>query len=166
MTFGQGGECWIFCCWPRSQLNRKLLEIKRDKINSNRISFGLQQTLVRTDSVRIPYAFDRKAILIVLDLAPGLQVYINRGQPPGCALRLSFPPNRSLRALEDSEARAPRPGQCRWRPEGLRYAKTLKEKLRYVPDYANAIDYITFSPPTPMDNASAGKHPNLNLIPL
>uniref|UniRef100_A0A0E0K0W1 Uncharacterized protein n=1 Tax=Oryza punctata TaxID=4537 RepID=A0A0E0K0W1_ORYPU len=42
--------------------------------------------------------------------------------------------------LSRSEARAPRPGQCRWRPEGHRYPKkTLKERLRYVPDSALAI---------------------------
>ena len=43
-------------------------------------------------------------------------------------------PNRSLSTLEGSEARAPRPGQCRWRPEGRRYPeKSLKERLRFIP---------------------------------
>ncbi|CAN6275248.1 unnamed protein product [Urochloa humidicola] len=54
--------------------------------------------------------------------------------------------------LEDSEARAPRPGQCRWRPEGRRHReKTLKERLCYVPDSALAIDFVTAAPSSNTD---------------
>jgi hypothetical protein len=69
--------------------------------------------------------------------------------------------HRSLRALEGLEARAPRPGQCRWRPEGRRYPrKTLKERLRYKPDVALAVDPDTAESANTnaMENAAAGIH--------
>ena len=72
-------------------------------------------------------------------------------------------PNRSLSTLEGSEARAPRPGQCRWRPEGRRYPeRSLKERLRYVPDSALVINDITPAPTT-MDATAAGTGPNLHV---
>ena len=65
-------------------------------------------------------------------------------------------PNRSLSTLEGSEARAPRPRQCRWRPEGRRYPeRSLKERLRYIPDSALVVDHITTAPTT-MDATAAG----------
>ena len=67
-------------------------------------------------------------------------------------------------ALEGSEARVPPPGQCRWRPEGRRYtARTLKERLRYIPDAVNTV-YVVMSTPTSrdvMDTTTAGIRPNL-----
>ena len=57
--------------------------------------------------------------------------------------------------------RVPRPGQCWWRPEGRRYPeRTLKERLRYVPDTVHDVT------PTPtssgaMNTTTAGIEPNL-----
>uniref|UniRef100_A0A0D9X2A5 Uncharacterized protein n=1 Tax=Leersia perrieri TaxID=77586 RepID=A0A0D9X2A5_9ORYZ len=53
------------------------------------------------------------------------------------------------------EVRAPRPGQCRWRPEGRRYPeRTLKDRLRYTnPDIALAVEFV--APATAMENANA-----------
>ena len=74
-------------------------------------------------------------------------------------------PNRSLSTLEGSEARAPRPGQCRWRPEGRRYPeRSLKERLRYVPDSALVVNDITPAPAT-MDATAAGTRPNTHVNP-
>ena len=67
-------------------------------------------------------------------------------------------PNRSLSTLEGSEARAPRPGQCRWRPEGRRYPeKSLKECLRFIPDVVTS----TPTSNTAMDTTTAGIRLNL-----
>ena len=56
--------------------------------------------------------------------------------------------------LEGLEARRPRLGQCRWRPEGYRYPKkTLKERLCYVPEEALAITFVLAA----MDTTAAGK---------
>jgi hypothetical protein len=69
--------------------------------------------------------------------------------------------------LEGLEARAPRPGQCRWRPEGHRYPqKTLKERLCYKPDVALAIDSVTAESANTnaMENTAAGIRPNLLFI--
>ena len=66
--------------------------------------------------------------------------------------------------LEGSEARAPRPGQCRWRPEGRRYPeKSLKERLRFIPDAVNTVDVVTSTPTssTAMDTTTAGIRLNL-----
>ena len=60
--------------------------------------------------------------------------------------------------------RVPRPGQCWWRPEGRRYtARTLKERLRYIPDAVNTIDVVTPTPTSSsaMDTTTAGIEPNL-----
>ena len=70
-------------------------------------------------------------------------------------------PNRSLSTLEGSEARAPRPGQCRWRPEGRRYPeRSLKERLRYIPDSALVVTSTPTSS-TAMDTTTAGIRSNL-----
>ncbi|CAN6381670.1 unnamed protein product [Urochloa humidicola] len=51
------------------------------------------------------------------------------------------------RNIAENIVYAPRPGQYRWRPEGRRHReKTLKERLRYIPDSALAIDFITAAP--------------------
>ena len=66
--------------------------------------------------------------------------------------------------MEGSEARAPPPGQCRWRLEGRRYtARTLKEWLRYIPDAVNTVDVVTSTPTSrdAMDTTTAGIRPNL-----
>ncbi|KAF8749605.1 hypothetical protein HU200_012623 [Digitaria exilis] len=50
-------------------------------------------------------------------------------------------------------------GQCRWHPEGRRYpAKSLKERLRYIPDAVHAIDFVSSAPTSvnDMDTTSAG----------
>ena len=73
-------------------------------------------------------------------------------------------PNRSLSTLEGSEARAPRPGQCRWRPEGHRYhEKSLKERLRFIPDAVNTVDVVTSTPTSRVarDTTTASIRPNL-----
>ena len=60
--------------------------------------------------------------------------------------------------------RVPRPGQCRWRPEGRRYPeRTLKERLRYVPDTVHAVDDVTPTPTSSgaMNTTTAGIEPNL-----
>jgi hypothetical protein len=57
------------------------------------------------------------------------------------------------------EARAPRPGQCRWRPQGHRHPlKTFKERLRYRPDVALAVDSVTTESASTnaMENTAAG----------
>ena len=66
--------------------------------------------------------------------------------------------------MEGSETRAPPPGQCRWRPEGRRYtARTLKERLRFIPDAVNTVDVVTSTPTssTAMDTTTAGIRLNL-----
>nr|CAB3465924.1 unnamed protein product [Digitaria exilis] len=57
-------------------------------------------------------------------------------------------------ALEGSEARVPHHGQCRWRPA----VKTLKERLRYIPDSFHAIDFVSSAPTSvdDMDTTRAG----------
>jgi hypothetical protein len=99
---------------------------------------------------------------------PTTPIYKRWKTPQGFTRHLtSFhwkPHQRSLRALEGSEARARPQGQCRWRPEGLLYPKkTLKEHISYTdPDVTLAIDLaIEFVAPTrsstdKMDAASAG----------
>ena len=60
--------------------------------------------------------------------------------------------------------RAPPLGQCQWRPEGRRYtARTLKERLRYIPDAVNTVDVVTPTPTSSsaMDTTTAGIEPNL-----
>jgi hypothetical protein len=69
--------------------------------------------------------------------------------------------------LEGLEARAPRPRQCRWRPEGHRYPqKTLKERLRYKPDVALAVDSVTaeLASTNVMGNTAADIKPNLLFV--
>jgi len=98
-------------------------------------------------------------------------VTINRGSIPWGLIHPknsrdshAIHPNRSLSTLEGSEARAPPPGQCRWRPEGRRYPeKSLKERLRFIPDAVNTVDVVTSTPTssTAMDTTTAGIRPNL-----
>ena len=86
------------------------------------------------------------------------------GLTPGLVTLTFSTTHRSIRALEGSEARAPPPGQCRWRPEGRRYtARTLKEHLRYIPDVVNTVDVVTPTPTSSstMDTTTAGIEPNL-----
>ncbi|GJN04445.1 hypothetical protein PR202_ga21995 [Eleusine coracana subsp. coracana] len=65
---------------------------------------------------------------------------------------IRFHPKLIVRALEATEARHPHPRQCRYCPEGHRYPlRTLKEKLRYVPDNALIMKPLT-SATTPMDS--------------
>ena len=72
---------------------------------------------------------------------------------------------RRVSGSEGSEARAPRLGQCRWRPEGRRYPeRSLKERLRYVPDSALVVNDITPAPTT-MDTTAAGTGPNTHVNP-
>ena len=87
-----------------------------------------------------------------------------RGSTPGLVTYHFSTTHRSIRALEGSEARAPPPGQCRWRPEGRRYtARTLKERLRYILDAVNTVDVVTSTPTfsDAMDTTTAGIRPNL-----
>ena len=86
------------------------------------------------------------------------------GLTPGLVTLTFSTTHRSIRALEVSETRAPPPGQCRWRPEGRRYtARTLKERLRFIPDAVNTIDVVTTTstPTSAMDTTTAGIEPNL-----
>jgi hypothetical protein len=69
--------------------------------------------------------------------------------------------------MEGLEARVARRGQCRWCPEGHRYPqKTLKERLRYKPDVAPAVDSVTAESANTnaMENTTAGIRPNLLFI--
>ena len=86
------------------------------------------------------------------------------GLTPGLVTLTFSTTHRLIRALEGSEARAPPPGQCRWRPEGRRYtARTLKERLRYIPDAVNTVDVVTTAstPTSAMDTTTASIEPNL-----
>ena len=95
-----------------------------------------------------------------IELGPGPTVLINkRGSTPGLVTYHFSTTHRSIRALEGSEARAPPPGQCRWRPEGRRYPeRMLKERLCYIPDVVHSIDDVTTAstPTSAMDATTAG----------